>query len=319
MKNFIKTFLLLTLFFLLSASILLCPKQALYFSLTGLTLWYDKMIPTLLPFMILTNLLIEMGLTTYFVSFLRPSLGRLFRISDNGVYAMLVGFLCGFPMGARTIARLYEKKLLQKKEAAFLLSFCNNIGPVYFVSFVLVILGIDKKLPYLFGMYGLPLLYGLILRYSVYRGLDGAVSSRPGGPSRSSLSLLEHLDASIVNGLTGIARLGGYMIFFNLLNLLPYILFHGVLPQSLPTADLEGILNCILEITSGIGRLNGKLPLAVLILLPFGGLSCIAQTYSMIRDTDLSIREYTFHKIILTLTSAVYYLFFISSGMASSR
>lgn len=306
MKNFMKTLVLLFLFFLLSAAILLFPKQALYFSLTGLKLWYDKMIPALLPFMILTNLLIEMGLTTYFVSFLRPNIGKLFRLSDNGIYAMLVGFLCGFPMGARTIARLYEKNLLQKSEASYLLSFCNNIGPVYFLSFVLVILKIERKLPFLIGMYGLPFCYGLILRYTKYR--DIPYTHTHIHAAAPTYNILEYLDNSIINGLTGIAKLGGYMIFFNLLNLLPYTLFHNILPpDAVNTANLEGILNCILEITSGIGRLNGQLPLAVLILLPFGGLSCIAQTYSMIKETDLSIREYVCHKIILTAVSAVYY------------
>lgn len=281
---------------------LIYPKQALYFSLTGLTLWYEKMIPTLLPFMIITNLMIEMRLTSYFVSFLRPILGPLFQLSDEGIYAMLVGFLCGFPMGARTIANLYQKEALTKKEATFLLSFCNNIGPIYFISFVLVTLQITDKTPYLFGMYGLPLLYGLFLRHTFYRKTDTQIQTKV--TRKSSPNLLEHLDNSIMSGLSGIAKLGGYMIFFNLLNLVPYILFHS----SKALLQTEQIINCLLEITSGIGRIQASNPFVVFILLPFGGFSCIAQTYSMIRDTDLSIGNYVFHKIILTLISILYYI-----------
>ena len=46
-----------------------------------------------------------------------------------------------------------------------------------------------------------------------------------------------------------------------------------------------------------------------LILLPFGGLSCIAQTYTCIRDTGLSLWDYIQHKLYLTAITACYYFF----------
>ena len=45
------------------------------------------------------------------------------------------------------------------------------------------------------------------------------------------------------------------------------------------------------------------------VILPFGGLSCIAQTYSMIRETDLSLRCYVGHKAVQTALAFVYYTF----------
>ena len=125
------------LFLILTGMLLVYPKESLAFSLTGLQLWFNRMVPTLLPFMILSGIMIRLNLTEHVVKIISPVLTPLLRISLNGLYAVTIGFLCGFPMGARVIAQLYASHKLSRAEASYLLAFCNNIGPIYFVSFVL--------------------------------------------------------------------------------------------------------------------------------------------------------------------------------------
>lgn len=317
MKN-IKLFFLTLMFLLLTGLLLTYPLESLTFSLTGLQLWFNKMIPALLPFMILSGMMVRLNLTEYFARILSPVLTPLLHIRLNGIYAIVIGFLCGFPMGAKTIAELYSCGKLTKKEASFLLAFCNNIGPVYFISFVLPTLGLKRKAPYLFGMYGLPLLYGIFLRYTLYKKELDALSGtgfRTGNNCLSAAeshsakavrpaSLLDTLDDAILSGLYSISKLGGYMILFNLLNLAPETLLPSVPADG---RNYAGLINCLLEITSGISRMGNSAPLAVLLLLPFGGFSCIAQTYSMIKETDLSLQGYILHKLALSFVTAVYY------------
>ncbi len=293
--------------FLITAVILLFPADCLSFALKGLNLWFERMIPTLFPFMVLSGVIIRMDLTDAFVKMLNPILGGLFRIRPVCVYGMLVGFLCGFPMGAHVAAQLYEQGQISKAEAAYLLSFCNNIGPVYFLSFVMSVLSLGKPAPFLFGMYGLPFLYGLLLRYTVFKEEIDACTGRK-LPVRGQTSLLNAMDESVFSALSGIARLGGYMVFFNLLFILP-VLAAGIFSLSERTAMLfTGGVSCLLEITGGIHLVGNSAPYLVLCILPFGGLSCIAQTYSMIKNTDLSITEYVMHKMILTAVTVLYYL-----------
>lgn len=294
------------LFVGLTAIILLYPDKCLNYSLNGLNLWFQKMIPALFPFMVLSGIMIRMDLAGPCVRFLMPILGRLFHTSPACIYGILVGFLCGFPMGAHTAAQLYESRQISKDEASFLLAFCNNIGPVYFLSFVIPTLGISAPGLYLFGMYGLPFLYGLFLRYTTYSGrIKPIQQTYKTGPCTPSF--VSALDQSIENALLNIARLGGYMIVFNLLFILPALL-SGLL-AGFPQIDLlSGGICCLLEITGGISRLGKHASYFVLCALPFGGLSCIMQTYSMIRHTDLSITEYIMHKAILTAITVVFYL-----------
>lgn len=302
-KKIIK-YLFLIFFAAMTICMLLYSGQSLRLALEGLNLWFTKMIPALLPFMILSGTLILTGLSDSFAALFAPVLKPVFQLSDSCVYCLIIGFLCGFPMGARVCAQSYEKGKLSYREASLILAFCNNIGPIYFTGFVLPLFPVKKPALVLIGMYGLPLLYGLFLRYTTFRQIPLAKDVRP--PSHTSVilpgQLLSCLHESILSALDGITALGGYMIFCNLLNLIPQLMF----------ADMPVLLQRLgplLEITGGLSKLPSADTLWAYIVLPFGGLSCIAQTYSCIKNTDLSIKEYIFHKVILTILTAAFYGF----------
>ncbi len=309
--------LLSILFIILVFCILTNSKLSLSYAAMGLELWFQKMIPTLLPFMILSGIMVRLKLTEKISMIAYPVIRPVYKVRKNVCYAMLMGFLCGFPMGARVVDDLYSREMITRREAEYLLSFCNNIGPVYFCGFVLPLLGRKLVIPYLFGMYGIPLLYGLALRYTLFKDLDkeSRTSRLPtkvltacGLTREPSFAerLLEAVNSSIHASIQSILTLGGYMILFNLLNLLPHLL----------TGQPPILIAPLLEITGGLSLLQAALPLYSLLALSFGGISCIAQTYSCIGQSDLSITHYTLHKIALTLLNALFYLgwFLLSAG-----
>ena len=291
-------------FVVMTSCILTHSRLSLAYAALGLGLWYEKMVPVLLPFMILSGTLIRMGLAGSLIYPVKPLFGRVFHLSEPAVYVILMGFLCGFPMGARTIADFRSRQELSITEGQYLLAFCNNLGPVYFLGFVLPLLHRTLRIPYVFGMYGIPLLYGIFLRYTLYRKqmpeeIFPSVRAEAFGENKEPpvMSLPDALDEAITAAGRSILQLGGYMIFFNLLNLLPRLL----LPDSTWCAPL-------LEISGGLKLLGSQSPLYVLLLLPAGGLSCIAQTGSCIRNTGLSLGKYVYHKLVQTVLTALFYL-----------
>ncbi|MEG1847399.1 MAG: hypothetical protein RRX92_08090 [Lachnospiraceae bacterium] len=318
MRNFIKKLFLISFITILCFCILRYPVMALSFSSCGLKLWFSKMIPTLLPFMILTTLLIHLNLHQSFVGFFVPVLQPIFRLSRSCLYAIVVGFCCGFPMGAKVVADLYLSHCISKSEAEYLLSFCNNIGPIYFVSFVLLSFHITNYVPYLFGMYGIPLCYGLALRYLVYRHRIPFQKSDFRHPcpaadrsAFSGMSVFQALDDAIMNALQSIGKLGGYMILCNLCVCIPYLI-------GSQNAVFTSFSYCILEITGGINHtLTQALSqniryLIVFPLLLLGGVSCLLQTASILHGTNLSCKKYCLHKLVQYFFSLLYYACLIS-------
>lgn len=292
-----------TILLFLTALLLIYPKESLNFALNGLNLWFQRMVPTLFPFMIVSGIMIRMSLTDKIMILAKPFLTPLFRLRPEALYAITAGFMCGFPMGARIVADLYRFKQINKDEAAYLLTFVNNIGPIYFLSFALPVMNLKFTPWLLFGMYGIPLIYGLILRHTVFRNKLKPLTNQA-RIKRTNISLAKALDDSITSGIEGITKLGGYMIIFNLLNIIPYLLLSGTLAAS--------IISGMLEITGGLTILNDSIPLISLTLVTFGGFSCFAQTYSSLTETDLSMKNYIIHKLILTTITGIYYTIIVT-------
>lgn len=88
--------------------ILVYPAEALKAAREGLNLWLNVMIPTLLPFLILTGILVQTGLISRLLASFKKPWKIIFGSSPAGAYAVLVGMLCGYPMGAKTASDLYE-------------------------------------------------------------------------------------------------------------------------------------------------------------------------------------------------------------------
>lgn len=290
---------------ILTFSILQSPAKACSYAALALKLWFEKMIPSLFPFMVLSGLIVRLNFSRTLSRPVYPFLGRTCRISRTMCTTLFLGFLFGFPLGAKTVAEQYRFGQLTKPEAQYLLTFCNNIGPVYLLSFALPLLGLSGsanllKSAVLFIYFGTPLLYGLILRYTKYRKEsfpDKLPDKRPDKPS-APLSFISALDDSVTSACAAVTRLGGYMVFFMVCNIL---------------TETKPVFAVIFEITSGLSLTKDLLPPPFLLtMLTFGGLSCFAQTYTCIRETDLSFGNYCFHKFFQTAIVFCFYTLLFS-------
>ena len=286
--------------------ILLQPNMSMYFASKGLEIWFERMIPALLPFMILSDLFVRLNLTSRFSKWIYIMQKPFLNLSENGCFSFFMGFLCGFPMGAKTVADQYERNMISRQEACFLLSFCNNIGPVYFCSFALPVMHLKISFKYLFGLYGLAFLYGCLLRHTLYSNIDfpSATSdnSLPALDSDLLSCLLGELDMAVGQSANQMLKLLGYMVLFNLLNLLPYLL------TKRPCIYLAALF----EISGGLAIIKNRFPMYTLSCITFGGFCCLAQTYSCIKHLSIRnfMKNYIVHKVILSILTFAYYCFF---------
>ena len=121
---------------LLLAGVLLTvfSGQASAYALDGLLLCAGKVIPSLFPYMVVSSLLVYSGLAA--------KLGRLipaasfFSLPGEASSSLLLGAVCGFPVGAKTAVDLYKSGCVSKTEAEVLISISNNTGPSFVVGIV---------------------------------------------------------------------------------------------------------------------------------------------------------------------------------------
>ena len=110
------------------------PKESLESVSRGLALWYRSVLPVLFPFMILSGLTVRSGLIEQLPGWLIRPVCRLFRCSASGSFAIVIGFLCGFPMGAKVTHDLHAKHRISDQEAVFLYRFVNNVSPAFLLT-----------------------------------------------------------------------------------------------------------------------------------------------------------------------------------------
>ena len=102
---------------LVLAVLLLCPAVVNKGSGDGLLLWFTVVLPALFPFMVFSGVMMKIGATQTIGHYLYPVFHRLLGLSENGCYAMAVGFLSGYPLGGKTAADLLRQNAVTPEEA----------------------------------------------------------------------------------------------------------------------------------------------------------------------------------------------------------
>lgn len=291
--------------FLLLTIILLYPVQSFEGAKLGLNLWFYTIIPTLLPFIILSNLMISLNATDSLSAILSPLTKKTLKISKQGNYAIIIGMLCGYPMGAKAVSDLVIHKKISLVEGQYLLSFCNNVSPMFIISFIVhsTLRSPEMLSKILLILYGAPIICAIFLNF-IYRKKSTTYEYHMSTKFDDINIDFNLIDNCIIKSFETIFKLGGYIILFSIIStFLVYYLNYNDYIKSLFVG--------IIEITTGINYIgssyiaqNSKI-LIICIITSFGGLSSFAQTQSIIKDSGLSLYIYFICKIITAIIAFV--------------
>ena len=259
----------------------------------GLMLWFRVIIPSLMPFMVISSLLVKLNVTGYISRVFYPVFHRIFGLSEEGCYPAVVGMMSGDRLGAATGGDVYKQKIISKSEAQYIMGFCNNASPMFMIEYIGVkCLKLNKPVIMLLIIYASAIINALLSGYKSDKS-DESVSG--GNQNRRNYSVMEAVDESIINSAVVLVKVGGYIILFSIItNFIKY----------LPVPTLIKLVGYgILEITTGgeAVALSDFTPLikksVISGICAFGGLSSVAQTSGVLVGTDLSIKKYLTQKI----------------------
>lgn len=282
----------------------------------GLVLWYRHVLPTLLPFMILTQIMMRTDSLSLLSRLTGPVLRYFPGVSGYGGFAVMTGFLCGYPMGAKVTTDLLKSKHVSVNEASFLLSFCNNMSPMFIlgVLFQNYIPAKELHLPFFVILTGAPLLCSQLFRLYYMRHADSICQSvHPGKNGSRRCSIGDLLNESITVSADSMIRIAMYMMLASI--------WMRVLEQLLTSDSLcTSILLSSFEITTGLASVSAlsispfMRYILLLALTSFGGISSILQTMSMIQPAGLRILPYITEKLATALvTSLLAYIYLMLS------
>ena len=99
-------------------------------------LFLTSVLPSVFPFYVCAGLLIQSPSFLKAADRFSPIAEKCFGISGRGAFALLIGFVSGYPAGARITADLYKKGCITEKEAISLSAFTNNCGPLFLIGTV---------------------------------------------------------------------------------------------------------------------------------------------------------------------------------------
>jgi len=323
-KLFIPTCICLFTMFLLIFS-----NSNLSSAKTGLSLWANSVVPSLLPFFIATELLGYTNVVSILGKLLNRFMRPIFNVPGEGAFPFVMGIISGYPMGAKIVSNFKSQGICTNEEAERLLAFTNNSGPLFIIGTVGIGLFKDTNTGILLFLTHILacLTVGFLFRWwksGRKKRTAFLQDSSNSVPSKVSLSNLgEVLASSIMSAINTVFLIGGFIVLFSVI--ISILENSGILDAigsfispilnifGIPVSYADGILTGLLELTNGVcsvaGIINKSISTNIIIcafLLGFGGISITLQILSITSKAKISIKPYIIGKILHGLFSALY-------------
>lgn len=104
--------------------------------LSSLYIWYNTLIPSMFPMILLSDILITYNSCNIVPKIITKTLSKIFNISNNAVIIFILSLISGFPTNAISINKAINTKIITKEEGSHLLLFCNFANPLFILETV---------------------------------------------------------------------------------------------------------------------------------------------------------------------------------------
>ncbi len=301
------------------------PGHSLEAALKGISIWWTVLFPALFPFFVISEMMLGTGIVHFLGKLLDPLMRPLFKVPGIGGFVFAMGYISGYPVGARLTAQLYEKGLINRIEGERLVSFTTSSDPIFLIGAVSVGFFQNAAIAPILAVahYGGGFLVGLAMRFygnkeekalirtvvqpRVFGSrLKEALHAMYMAKKEDRRTLGKLMQDSVQSALRLMIVVGGLVVFFSVImelltqtGLIEQLavqltaLFQALgLPGMLSTAVLHGLFEVTLgaqsagEASSSASYLMHQAAIAAGIL-SWGGLSVHAQIASLLGKTSM--------------------------------
>ncbi|MCR1974848.1 sporulation integral membrane protein YlbJ [Clostridium sporogenes] len=295
--------------------IIIAPRFCIEATLSGAKLFFYKVFPSLFPFLILTNIIINYGGVHIYSKLFGKILCAPLKLKKECSFPLIVSALCGYPLGAKYSCDLYENGDINFSTLERLINIASNAGPLFIIGSVGTSMLGNPYAGYvlLLSNYISCIIVGLIVpsrNTKMYRDFKKNFKI-------SNKNIGESLKNSIDGAIKTCIGVAGFVILFSLLlNILKNnFLFKFLLNKlciffNIDKNLIEGFLLGLVEMTNGCYLIStssidiSKKLILISFLLAFSGFSIISQVYSFTYKQGINIKRYIKIKFIQGLIAS---------------
>lgn len=300
------------------------PRLSMEASLSGAKLFVNSIFPTMFPFMVICNMIINLDGIKLYSKLLGPIICKPLGLSNPCSFAIIASFLCGYPLGAKYSTDLYKKGLINKHEFSRLINISSNIGPLFLIGAVGTAMLNNSTLGYLLLIpsYLSTVIIGILTKNKKREPMSSPLPNKENTNPNPSSNIGEVIKKSIEDATLNILILCGYVIIFSVMISMIKTIFldTGILSDlclllNIPSDIFNGLFLGSIEVTNGCNIITSsnlqtitKLCL-ISFLSSFGGLSIIAQTYSFFYKENIPLTKYFLYKVLQGIIAFVIMFF----------
>ncbi|MFW5998448.1 MAG: sporulation integral membrane protein YlbJ [Bacillota bacterium] len=328
---------------LITILVIIFSEEAYNSAFEGLKVWWEIVFPSLLPFFIIAEVLMGLGVVHFLGALLEPLMRPLFKVPGVGAFAMAMGLASGYPIGAKITGNLRRNRLCTKTEAERLLAFTNTADPLFMIGAVAVGFFHRPELGLIIAgaHYISSILIGLMMRFYIgnekksnqtqsnknnnYNIFKNAIYELITARKNDGRNLGELLGDSVRESINTLLMIGGFIILFSVvtkiitvtgvIDYISYIVMFFLRPFGFSREMILPLISGIFEITNGANLVSQtQAPLLeqliiVNAIIAWSGLSVHGQVATMINGTDINIKPYLFARIMQSLLAGIATIF----------
>ena len=272
------------------------PEMAISKVSGALKLCAVTVIPALFPFMVVSEMIVSSGAVSFISKHLEKPCQKLFGIGGDGSAAIILGLLCGSPIGAKCAASLYRNGSVTRNEYARLLTFTNTPSAAFIINAVGASMFGSKSFGtelYVISIFSALTVGFLGSRLSKTEPKDRSTSTqkRKKGTQTRSASVYSLFTSAVTSSAVAMLNICAFITFFSALTGAMDIALDSL---TLPVG-LKGALIGIFEMTGGVGIASRDAFLgrySAAFLIGWSGLSVHFQLMSICSGDGVSFRPY---------------------------
>ncbi|MBP3372174.1 MAG: hypothetical protein J6L88_06555 [Clostridia bacterium] len=256
----------------------------------GVDLFLTRVLPTLLPFLIVSGTLSRLGAANTLAHIVSKPFHALFRLPGESAYAFACGMFCGNPIGAQSVSGLSSLSPSQTTRTAAL---CAFVSPAFLMGTVASSMLGDPSsaIPIMAGHYLGAVVTGYL--FSLNAGKKEPLTP-PAISTPTTCTPFSALTAAVSDAAQALPKICVFIAFFSVLlaAMHAYHVFdlaaHMANFLHLDPKLLQAMLTAFLEVTAGcraLASLSCPVPLkyaCVSFALSFGGLCVLMQNFSFL-------------------------------------